>query len=260
MISTTKNPDKLTNGKTMETDYHYIGILSYVLKTDLPLALKTSEAKFSRKSFIEYTKKYHDDICDSGEKCIIFENDYKKKFTKFDFTAFGGFEMNEMYINYDHLSKMLSSSPVVGVGLNISSPRIMKTLNLIMDATLSEIAGGCDFFANYRVYYQYKFSGIKSNFGVGLEYIYNKGKIRPAVNVGLSANKYLNITTTLKSYSGISDNTLKPEQSSSGFKTGFGFDYQIKNNKFIVIRLLYSKNKNIYDANNFYQLKLGYKY
>lgn len=259
MISTTKMPDVITDQNRVKVDNKYKGIISYVLRDDATLAAESSNIDFSRKSMIEYTKEYHDHMCESGEKCIIFENDYKKKFTKLDVSFFSGIEFNDIKFNYVQLSKMFSFSPVVGMGLNVSSPRFIKSLSLLLDVTLSKIAGACDYASGFT-YSQFRFSGIKSTIYGGLEYIYHKGKIRPAINTGFSYCYLSNLNCSLTTNSQISENERIIPQSLTGLKTEIGVDYQIKGNQFIIVRLMYSKHKNYYDINNTYQLKLGYKF
>ncbi len=259
IIGITKKPDEITEDRKIKKDNRYKGVLTYVLREDISLALKSADVAFGRKSMIEYTKDYHEDMCESGEKCIIFENDYKKKFTKINVNAFSGIELNEVNFLNVEIPKMLSISPNIGVGLNISSPRVVKSLSLMIDASLSKIAGACDYLVNLS-YFQYKFSGIKSNFTGGLEYIYHKGKISPAINVGFSYCKFFNLNGTWETYFQTYENVILIQNSSLGFKTGLGIDYQIKENQFIVLRFLYSNHLNYYDMNNTYQLKLGYKF
>lgn len=260
----TKKPDEIIDNSKLKVDDRYKGILSYISRDCLPLAFKTSKVDFNKESMIVFTKDYHEQMCDSGEKCIIFENDYKKKFTKFDFSAFSGLEFNDIKFNdinyFDiNLSKMLSFSPIVGIGLNMSSPRLIKSISLMLDATLSKIAGACDYSYNLS-YFQYSFSGMKSNFSGGLEYIYQKGKIRPAINVGLSYCYFFGLNSTLKTNTQFYENEILIHNSSTGIKTGLGVDYQIKDNQFIIVRFLFSKHVSYYDMNNTYQLKLGYKF
>lgn len=260
----TKKPDEIIDNSKLKVDNRYKGMLAYVFRDCPPLSVESSDAGFDRKSMIDYTKSYHDQMCSSGEKCIIFENDYKKKFTKFDFSFFSGFEFNEIKLLqiYDiYPPKMISFSPVIGAGLNISSPRFMKSLNFIFDVTLSKIVGACDFTHSYYVTFsQFNFSAIKSNMCGGLEYIYHKGKIRPAINAGISYSHLYNIKSTIRNNSQAYTNLILPPKYSTGIKTGLGVDYQLKGNQYIIVRILYLKHFENYDMNNTYQLKLGYKF
>jgi len=260
LVAVTKKPDEINNNNKYIVDNRYKGILSYIFRDCMPLAVKSTKADFNKESMIVFTKDYHDQMCESSEKCIIFENDYKKKFTKFDFTVFSGFEFNTINLYGYDFTEMLSFSPVIGAGLNISSPRFIKSLSILLDATLSKIMGAIDYTDRSQSYYQYHFSGIKSDFFGGLEYIFDKGKIRPAINVGLSYCYYSDLKSTLNPNSQIYENELLIQNSSTGIKAGLGVDYQIKGNQFIIVRFQYSNLKNYYNLNNTYQLKLGYKF
>ena len=275
MVMTTMKPDKYTEDSKVIVDNRYKGIMTYVFKDDLPLATKTGKAKFDRRTMIEFTKEYHDQMCESGEKCIIFENDYKKKFTKFDFTAYSGVETNDLkmdYNNYNYyynFSNIRSVSPVLGMEMDISSPRFMKSVSLVMDLNFSDFAGTTDYTYSNSIYYRYHFSGVKSNFHYGIKYTYYKGKIRPTLEAGFSANYLFNLKSTFKKnyvYRGeptsdlISENELLPSTTLTGYFAGIGLDYLLKNQHFIVARFLYSINTSVYDSNKTYQLKLGYRF
>jgi len=258
MISITKKPEGIIDNSRITTDNKYKGIISYVFRDDLPLATQTSHIGFDRRSLIRYTNEYHNDMCESGEKCIIFENDYKKKFTKFDFSAYSGFEFNNVEIKNVNLSKMLSFSPVIGAGLNICSPRLIKSVSMKFDASLSKIAGACDY-SDGLSYFQYSFSGMKSNYFIGLEYIYHKGKIRPAFSTGFTYCYLFDLNFMFKQNYQISGNNIYFNNTSPGIKTELGMDYQVKSNRYIILRFTYLLNKNYSYMNDTYQLKLGYK-
>jgi len=161
LVAITKKADVIRDNNKFVVDNRYKGMLTYIFRDCLPLAIKSSKAEFNKESMIVFTKDYHDQMCESGDKCIIFENDYKKKFTKFDFTVYSGFEFDKSKLYKIENSNMLSFSPVIGVGINISSPRLIKSLSIMLDATFSKIMGAYDYSDKYLTYYQYKFSGIK---------------------------------------------------------------------------------------------------
>lgn len=292
LVGATHNPETVTNNNKPLNDNRYIGVLSYMFRDNISLAEKTSTAEFNRKSMIEYTKEYHNQMCSSGEKCIIFENDYKKKFTKFIFSVYSGVELNTIKLNYNTplssipggdiklLSKMSSLSPVIGLGLNISNSRISRLINLKLDVNFSRLTGMCNYSYDNNVFTHnsYNFSALKANFGAGLEYLSDKGKIRPAAELELSFNQMFSsrsmMTYIAKNYYDSNakikniENELLP-QSLDGLKVGIGVDYKLINNRFIVVRLLYSNNgrrllytyhKNFFDIDNTFQLKIGYKF
>jgi hypothetical protein len=270
MISTTKYPDQITEKNTIKTDNRYKGVLSYVFRECLPLSIESSQAQFDRKTMIEYTKKYHDEMCDSGDKCIIFENDYKRKFTKFDFIAYSGFELNTLKQNYNYkVYNTTSFTPLLGCEMDISSPRFFKSLSLMLDVNCSRISGAFDYSDN-MLYSQYSYNGLKSSFGGGLKYIYDKGKIRPSIEAGLTYTNLFGLKSKSFSESMDSNNTISstislneffPEKFYTGIKAGIGFDYTLNENQFLVCKLMYyTMSASIVDKLGTFQLKLGYKF
>jgi len=268
MIITTRQPD-IQQEYSVKIDTRFRGIMTYVFKDDIDLSKQISTATFNRKSMIEFTKAYHDHMCTSGDKCIIFENNYRKKYTKLNLTAYSGFEWNTTNLDYRSFSEMSSFSPVIGGELNVSSPRILKSMSFKIDANLAKIDGDCNFLSGYNAHNSYNFNGLKSDFSGGLEYIYDKGNLRPSIYFGLSycylfnlksklTNEYVNYLNTLVTT--ITNNVMLPQDLSFGIKTGIGVNYKIKNNHFIVLSLLYSNHRNLTDKLNTYQLKVGYKF
>ncbi len=260
MISFTKKPDEITEEKRIKEDQRYKGAMRYVFRDYTPLALKTSRADFDRKTMILFTKEYHDNMCETGEKCIIFENDYKKKFTKFDFVAFSGMELNEFSFKAPLYPNMYSLSPFLGVGVNISSPRLTPSVFLNLDASFSKVAGAFDYINVFTNYSVYKFNYYKTGLFGGLEYQYHEGKIRPAANAGLSFAFHHGYNDCILTNNTTKSNIMFIDENSIGYKVGCGFDYQIKNENSIVLRLSYSNVENYYLKNVSYQLKLGYKF
>lgn len=268
MISTTRQADVQLE-YSVKIDTRFRGIMTYIFKDDINLSKQTATASFNRKSMIEFTKAYHDHMCTSGDKCIVFENDYRKKYTKLNLTAYTGFEWNTTNLDYRSFSEMRSYSPVIGGELNINSPRILKSISFKMDVNLAKIDGDCNFLSGYNAHNHFRFNGLKSDFSGGLQYIYNKGNLRPSIYFGLSyyylynlksklTNEYVNYLNALVTT--ITDNGMLPKDLSFGLKTGIGVEYKIKDNHFIVLSLLYSNHKNLTDKINTCQLKLGYKF
>ena len=268
MISTTVKADEKLE-TSFKIDTRFRGILYYVFKDDIKLSKQTSTAAFSRKTMIDFTKTYHDHMCTSGDRCIIFENDYTKKYTKINMTAYSGFEWNSIHLDYRSFTEMNSFSPVIGGELNVCFPRILKSLNVKIDVDLAKIDGECHFLSGYNVQSQYKFSGLKSDFSGGFQYVYDKGNFRPSFYFGISYCYLYNLKSTLKNeyvnylndfVTTINENVMLPRDLSFGIKTGIGVDYKINNDHFIVLNLLYSNHNNPTDKLNTYQLKLGYKF
>jgi hypothetical protein len=278
MIEFTKKPDVITKDNRLMEDNRYKGVMTYVYRKSLALATKTSKFKFNRKSIIENTKKYHDEICETGESCIIFENDYKKKFNRFDLTAYSGIEFNKLNFNmywpeslYETLSTndMNSSSPLVGVELDFSNPRYLKSLHMIIDLNFTKLNAEYNYTKNeyvfgYEVTYKFKYlySALKSNIGLGLKYIYDKGFIRPTIEIGYFTNFLINQNSQLirvNTNNLIISTKILPQYNIGGLKGGMGLDFRINDNQYIITRFVYYKTINEVDNIDSKQLKIGYK-
>lgn len=254
-------PGMIEKKMLLKTDKKYLGVLAYVFKDDKSLKDEIPNTEFSRSAFIKITKKYHENVCKTGNSCVVFENNYKKKYNKYNFTAFSGFEINDTKITKGPFANSNSSTttPILGFALSLSNNRLINGMGIFAEATVSKVDEIYDFIVSNKNYV-YTFNGMKINYAAGLEYIYQKGKFRPSFNAGISQNNFF-----------IKDRKIDPvyytrnddgltQQWSWGLKLGLGVDYLLKNNHFIVLKMLLSRNANDQDNNNTYQLRLGYKF
>ena len=254
-------PGMIEKKMLLKTDKKYLGVLAYVFKDDKSLKDEIPNTEFSRAAFIKITKKYHENVCKTGNSCVVYENNYKKKYNKYNFTAFSGFEINDTKIMKGPFenSNSVTTTPIIGASLSMFNNRLINGLGAYVEGTVSKVNEKYDFIVSNKNYV-YTFNGVKLNYGAGLEYIYQKGKYRPSVNIGFSKNNFfikdrkINPLLYTNSYDGLT------QQWTPGFKMGLGLVYLLKNNHFIVIKVLMSKNVNDLDNNNTYQLRLGYKF
>jgi hypothetical protein len=79
LIVLSKKPDEIINNRIVE-DTKYRGILKYIFREYENIHKKTDVAIFHRKEMINLTKDYHEKVCKDGSSCIVFENDYSKKY------------------------------------------------------------------------------------------------------------------------------------------------------------------------------------
>lgn len=260
LVGVTKQPDQITEDYKVKEDNRYKGVMSYLFYDCLPLSMQTARVAFDKGSMIVFTKKYHDQMCDTGEECIIFENDYKRKFIKFDYSFFTGVELNDLKLVYTYFPSMLSISPVIGTGLNISSPRLMKSLYLNIETSLSAVSGVSDYIDNNQKYYRFNFNAGKIGFGTGLEYIYDKGRFRPAAGAGISLHKLFNLTENLKINDQVSSYRPLFNTLTTGLKAELGVDYETSKDQFVVVRLAFSAHRKTATESSNLRLKLGYKF
>lgn len=261
MTSITKKPDEQINNGFVKSDNKYKGILSYTLKDDLDLALKTNKVEFNRGSLIECIKTYHDDMCKDGKECIIFENDYKKSFVEFAFDVHSGFEFNNIKFKGYNYPSMLSFSPLFGIGCNTTFPRVNKNFHLVFDASISKIAGAFDFINEYdNAYFVYNFSGIKSTYSGGIEYSFLSKTVRPVVFGSFIYSAYYNLKSNIRINSTDYTNNLLIYKTAPGVKTGAGIDINTTKKQFATVRISYSNSPTSHDLNETFQLQIGYRF
>lgn len=260
MVAITKTADKIIDNSHVSVDNRFKGVMTYVFRDCTPIATQTSQARFGKGPMIKYTKKYHNLMCESGESCIVFENDYKKKFTKFGYNVFTGAEYNKLILTAIQPTEVVSISPVIGVGADISSPRLTKSIYLFAQASLSRIEGSYDFIEFKVNKFNYEFSSLKSNIDFGVRYCYPKGNVRPTLSV---AYDFCNFPT-LKSkyiYNDVTTINYKlPKKSNRSFSIGIGADFHLVANQFIIARILYSKFINTNELMPSYQFNVGYSF
>ncbi len=276
MIAITKEPDKIVDNKYI-TDNKYKGILSYIFRNSKSVSKKINKAYFDRRDMINLTKKYHTEMCAPGEECIVFANDYKKSFLECDFSVYSGIQLTEITFEdnvlADHFKSAKSMQPVIGGQLNISSPRILKTLSVQIDISLSKMEGCVDYISNnmdeIAIYEKYKFNSLMPNGSVGLKYTFSCiKKIRPTIEAATSYTYLLKSSNSLyrenreTSYANKSkiDNYYSIPESYYGFNGGVGFDYQLSNNHSAFCRVLFSHMYSYEASVNSVQLKLGFTF
>lgn len=275
MIAITKEPDKIVDNKYI-TDNKYKGILSYIFRSSKSVSKKINKAYFDRRDMINLTKKYHTEMCAPGQECIVFANDYKKSFLEYDFSIYGGIQLTEFTFEdnvlTDHFKSAKSIQPVIGCQINISSPRLLKTLSTQIDISISKMEGCIDYISNLgenAIYEKYKFKSLMTNGSVGLKYTLSSiKKIRPTIEAGVNYALLFNSSNSLyKENRGISyaeqskiDNYYSIPKSYYGFNAGAGFDYQLSNNHSVFCRVLFSHISTYEASINNIQLKLGFTF
>lgn len=271
MIPLSKKTNQIVDYK-FKIDLKYRGILGYVFRDCDPVLKKVENVGLGRSSMIELTKRYHDEMCTSGEECLVFENDYKKKFTKINFSLYGGLQ----YIDYSFGREELilfesakSIMPVIGSQINISNPRFIKSLSLQGDLSLSSIKGNTDFSATNSVYSKYNFQALMASGKLGLKYTLNTPKVRPTIEAGgvyqnlfkSSSSLYSEMVFTNKTFrTNQKDDKALPQSSFWGLYCGIGLDYKLKNERFIFCRMTYETSTGYNDKMKIAQLKIGYTF
>ena len=268
MISVTKKPDCIIDNK-YKVDNKYKGRLMYAFRDCESVEKDISDVGFDRSSLIKLTKKYHQKMCSPGEECIIFENNYKKIFLKLDFSIYSGLQVMNFKYGENELSQFKSSSslsPVIGGQVEISNPRLIKSLRFQLGAALSYLKGFNDFAGENTYYQNFEFKSCMGTGIFGLKYIYPKGNVLPVVEIGISYSRLFNSSNTLYEESYINDflvtstSSIPLSKSYSGYYFGAGLNCKIKNEHSVFCRVVFNKMFSSSDNVKGFQVKLGFDY
>jgi hypothetical protein len=70
-----QKPERIENGR-IYTDNKYIGQIRYIFRDYQPIVEEANKLQFNQKSMIEIAKEYHNEVCTTGESCIVFQNEH----------------------------------------------------------------------------------------------------------------------------------------------------------------------------------------
>ena len=273
IIPVTKRPDQIVDMKVV-SDSRYIGVLNFLFNDYPTLQKDINSSNFAKSSMINIAKKYHALTCTTGDECIDFENDYKRKYVRFKLSVYGGLKISNYYFNKNEELLIFKSTsslfPVIGGQINISSPRLTNMLNFIVDISFSGIKGEKDVaIEDDLIYKKYNFNALVTNERINLMFIYPTRKFRPMFDAGFSHYTLFNksslyYTENTGHYNGkpkhtpnvYKNNDISPEPAFWGFNYGTGFDYLIGNDRVMFCRLSFERVKNI-NVIKSTQLKLG---
>ncbi len=282
LTAITKNPDEIVDGKIIP-DNKYLGKLTYLFRDCPDILDNINKISFDRSSMIHLAKEYHELTCTSGEKCIYFENDSEKQYVKFNFSLYGGVQFQKYSFGarqgLNNFGPTESISPVIGSQVDITFPRIVRSLALQLDLALSGMKGETDNSNNKNVYRKYEFETLVLSGRLDFKYTYPNGKWRPVVEAGLSMYNFFNCTETMytetrygEEVSSYTETQLRDKKSLSdgsapaylptlsfGYNCGVGVDYQVRESKALFLRVSYEQIPN-FDKITALQLKLGYTF
>lgn len=256
LIVLSKKPDLIENLRVVE-DLKYKGVLKYVFKEYELVHKQTDAAKFDRKDMIRLTRAYHNNVCLDGSECIIFENDYTKKFAKFHFAFYAGLHAHTMmfYTMYQNRDKDLfvnSVVPEMGSQVSVYFPRFNPSLGLFAEVSCSKLHGTLENFQLNTLmsdtYNVYEHSAFRINSILGVKYVLNLKKIRPALEVGIVRGYMINPENQLRIYDLQQSSTIPyieyhdlflPDQSRIGVTGAFQLDYKLNNGDFVFAKVGY---------------------
>jgi len=248
LVPITKDQGKMVGDKFSRTE-KYKGKLLYVFRDCPSLNEKINNGIFDRKLMVDLARKYHQQMCTTGQECIVFENDYKQKFTKVYFSVYGGMQdlshslKNGWMVRFNPLKH---KSPVIGGEINVNDSRFLKWFFLQLGVSFSNFSsegGGYEGNSATTDYLTFRMKGKFVNWNVGGKFSCFTGRIRPFVEGGLVIARYINktlsVTTTApgqedKSVT-IIDNTRRLTSTLYGYYAGGGCSFQIDKRRAVYI-------------------------
>ncbi len=265
----TQEPDKIIDNKVYK-DKRYNGQLRYIFNEYLPTEDYYNKVDFNQKSIIDIAKSYHDQVCTTGEECIIFENkNPDEKLIDFRFSFYGGISWSTYYFNTTRSGNTYSNShinPLIGAQVELIYTRKLPSFSVLVDLSFAQFRAPMKDMGNKL---QSEYEGLLLSPKIGIKYTYRKFKLQPSIEAGLLFSYLFNLTSTIKDESFgddyYRDYTLKKRF--YGAYIGIGLDYKIKNNQAIFIHATYDTymkgdltQKNSADYIRTPQLRLGYAF
>ncbi|MDR2840909.1 MAG: hypothetical protein LBV75_06555 [Paludibacter sp.] len=247
MTVVTKKPDYI-DGTNLVSDKKYVGYVTYIFRDYQPIVQQTKSLGFNQRSFINIAKKYHNEVCTTGEECIVFENQHPDKtYMDVSLSLHAGVRQFTYVFStaYDDLA-VSNVSPAVGFGVNLKNSRWSQSWSLQLDATVSKHEAQTDkdfrevIKGNKLVYEKYNRKGAysyQSNVlivNIGAKYEYPKYNFRPVAEAGFSILHLFQLTE--RSVYGARNNDLPTKGVSSYI--GLGFDYRVSKKEALILRVM----------------------
>lgn len=168
--------------KVYKTNQTYIGLLNHYMAD---CKLVADDINYKERDFTNLVQNYN--RCHGSEGLSFKE---KKPFTKFTIQALGGVDISNLELeNVDKSSFQTSTSPIFGVGLDISSPRLNDKIFFTIEADYVKklYEGSVEYQEeSLRYYYDYTIDVSFLKIPIGFRYNFFKEAQTPYVKFGIS--------------------------------------------------------------------------
>jgi len=220
-----QKPERIEN-MIAHKDYEYTGKIRYLFRDYQPIVQMADKLAFDQKSMMGVVEEYHNEVCTTGESCIIFKNEHPDDIgLRTKISVYAGLLLSN---NYNHAVRSGNNvSPVLGVQVNFINPRWSKSFGLQLDASLSQFTGEYD--KRYANMDAPSYKSLAPSIRLGVQYIYPKYKIFPIAEAGIAC-------TYLKEIKGIG--TLQ-QFLYYGYYLAAGAGYKIKTSHALFVKLVY---------------------
>jgi hypothetical protein len=195
----TRKPNVITNDELV-VDTKYKGVVSYIFRDYQPIAQKSKDLKFNQKSFIGIAKKYHEEVCTTGEECIVFENRRPDNpSVEISVSAYAGMNSFDysFYCREDVYASTTDESPAFGLGINFKNPRWSQSFSLQFDVYTSKHKTQTYKYLPALGGYSFDYKADMLFFSIGIKYEYPKYRLRPVAEIGMSHVSLINVHTDI---------------------------------------------------------------
>lgn len=224
-----------------------------------------ANAKSNKQSMIDLALLYDSKFPVNGVKGRKLENEYYQKWFDLEVSAYTGLQYSqytltrvfdyflETYLDMSLFPAGASISPMLGVELDMSSPRIYKAVSMNVDLGIGQIKGESGYVLkdiDNGAYHHYQYEAMMANGRVGVKYTHQRGVVRPVFQAGFSTAFLFNAESTYMKEVNSSATMYIPDTNTFtsekyqlqtpfyGFNVGVGCDYTLPNGKDVYLRLL----------------------
>ena len=263
-----RQPDRVDN-MNVKKDYRYTGQIRMLFQDYQPIVKKSDKLKFNQKSMIGVVEEYHNEVCTTGESCIIFRNERPDdEGIRSKISVYGGLQLSNYFFHTYYIKigyyPANNISPLLGAQVNWINPRWSNSFSLQLDASLSQFKGDIPKKAprytnddlGFPVIRATSYEALASSLRAGVKYAYPKYKLSPTAEAGIAC-------TYLKEGKG--NHLLRPFH--YGYNLAVGADWRIKTSHAVFVRLVYedypfsdAMQKYQKDKINLSYVKIGYTF
>ncbi|NDW11315.1 hypothetical protein D0T50_00230 [Bacteroides sp. 214] len=262
----------LKNGKSgVQRDTRYVGLLTYLFRDSEEVKKKVEGIGFNQKELVEITKEYHNNVCKTGEECIVFETKNDNKYYQFTFTLLAGVKKHSSRVKdlkkRQNINYLNATSPSFGLDVGMLIPRFSRVFSFHVGLEGSSFRGEyCIPNWEFR-YLKFKQQAFVLENNIGVRYSPLHKRIQPFIEGGY-AHSILMYNSLKQHYEELTDSgskklskSLDTEQTSftMGFYIGGGVAYKLGKHV-IMARSVYRKKNWMASRLNTLEATLGFTF
>lgn len=239
-------------------DLKYVGILNYVFRDSPSVVKQVGKNSMNEETMIKLTREYHEDVCTTGEDCIVYEGKPDKKYYLINWNLYGGIGYQTYKYLFSVEYKCSDISTVVfGAGLDVVIPRWNKNVSFLLDLSYSK------FKKKFKPMYYDHIIGINSwilDAKFGLRYTFNKkGRFQPNLE-GAFVFSYIDNSSSTMGSKKMSDYWGNMNYSGFGYALGVGINIKTIKKQYVFLRGEYSYLTSTHINIDGVRFRLGYSF